>query len=476
VLDAKLELLALVEERERRRRYNAASTIFPDDGPLRRELYPKHMRFFAAGKSVRVRAFLAANRIGKTTAGTLELSYHLTGQYPEWWVGKRFHRPIRAWAVSDTQSSVRDNVQRKLIGTTASVGTGWVPRDAIINTASKSQPSGAIDFAQVRHASGGMSVVTFKSYDMGRAKFQGDDIDVILLDEEPGDYGIYSECVTRTATTQGIVMLTFTSLRGITPLICRFMPEFAAGTDLELEDDGSSREIVVCGWDDVPHLDDETKRELKAEYAPHELQARTQGIPNIGVGQIYPVPESEFVIDPIRLPDYWPRVCALDPGWNRTAAIWAAHDVETDTVYLYSEHYRGYAEVEVHAAAIKARGIRIPVVSDDATDVEGASVVGKYAKQGLLIRKTQKSDKDARIQEVYSRLSTGRMKVFSTLHNWLFEFRMYRRDEQGRIASEHDHAMNCTEYIVQSGLKVARPLNPPREIVTVQEQTFGIYD
>src|SRR5690606_40012990 len=109
---------------------------------------------------------------------------------------------------------------------------------------------------------------------------------------------------------------------------------------------------------DVPRLDGATKKQLKSEYAPHEIQARTLGIPSVGIGSIYTVPERDFVIDPIPLPDHWPRVCALDPGWNRTAALWGAWDQEADCVYLYSEHYRGYAEVEVHAAAIKARGIR----------------------------------------------------------------------------------------------------------------------
>ncbi|MFK5283259.1 hypothetical protein ACI3PL_27175, partial [Lacticaseibacillus paracasei] len=84
-------------------------------------------------------------------------------------------------------------------------------------------------------------------------------------------------------------------------------------------------------------------------------------------------------------------------------------------------------------------------VSDDSTDVEGNTTVGKFAKAGLLIKKAQKSDKDARIYEVYSRLSSGRMKVFrGALPNWLFEFRQYRRNENGKIVSPHDHAMNAT--------------------------------
>ena len=53
------------------------------------------------------------------------------------------------------------------------------------------------------------------------------------------------------------------------------------------------------------------------------------------------------------------------------------------------------------------------------------------------------------------RLSTGRLKVFKTLPNWLAEFRIYRRDERGRIVKENDHLMDASRYLVVSGLNLA---------------------
>ena len=91
-----------------------------------------------------------------------------------------------------------------------------------------------------------------------------------------------------------------------------------------------------------------------------------RGIPSLGAGAIYPVPESEVVVQPFKVPHYWPICYALDVGWNRTAALWAAHDTETDTAYLVSEHYRAHAEPPIHAEAIKARGAWIPGVIDPA--------------------------------------------------------------------------------------------------------------
>ena len=40
--------------------------MYPEEGPLRRELYVKHMEFFEKGKTYRQRMMMAANRVGKT--------------------------------------------------------------------------------------------------------------------------------------------------------------------------------------------------------------------------------------------------------------------------------------------------------------------------------------------------------------------------------------------------------------------------
>ena len=44
------ELLAILEELERRKARQRITTFYPDHGTLRRELYPKHLEFFRAGE------------------------------------------------------------------------------------------------------------------------------------------------------------------------------------------------------------------------------------------------------------------------------------------------------------------------------------------------------------------------------------------------------------------------------------------
>lgn len=224
----KRELVRLLEERERRARRRRFYSLYPDDGPLRRDLYAKHMAFFAAGASEWERAMIAANRVGKTWGvGAYEVTCHLTGLYPEWWTGKRFDGPIDSWAAGDTSQTTRDVIQFALTGVggegaDGDLGTGMIPGDHIVSTSAARGISGAFDTIRVRHASGGVSRLGFKSYDQGRRKFQGTAKHVVWLDEEPPQ-DVYTECVTRLMTLGGHMIATFTPLEGATEVVRKFM-------------------------------------------------------------------------------------------------------------------------------------------------------------------------------------------------------------------------------------------------------------
>lgn len=59
------ELLFLLEEKDRRTRTTKLHSYYPDTGPLKRELYPKHIEFFRAGAKYHQRLFMGGNRVGK---------------------------------------------------------------------------------------------------------------------------------------------------------------------------------------------------------------------------------------------------------------------------------------------------------------------------------------------------------------------------------------------------------------------------
>ncbi|HJT71424.1 MAG TPA: terminase family protein, partial [Terriglobales bacterium] len=290
--------------------------------------------------------------------------------------------------------------------------------------------------------------------------FYGTRQDLVWLDEE-AEQKIYVECLTRTLSTvpvepNGIVLFTFTPLWGLTDIVGEFI-------QAETEPD-SPKCTIGATWDDAPHLSPETRAQLYASIPPYQRDARTKGIPQLGSGAIYPVPESDFLVDDFAIPAYWTRGYGMDVGWSKTAAIWGAHDRDSDIAYLTSEHYRGQAEPIIHAESIKARGIWIPGFIDPAANgrsqIDGQQLFQIYKNQGLKLQMADNA-REAGIYEVWMRLSTGKLKVFRSCRNWLSEFRTFARDEDGKIINEQKfHLMAATRYLFMGG-KIARWVAKP---------------
>jgi|SRR5208283_98489 len=202
-----------IEAELRWRSEHKLESFYPDTGPLRRELYVKHMQCFEAGAKYAERCFMAANRVGKSEGvGAYEMTLHLTGKYPDWWKGRRFNRPVSTWAAGKDAKTVRDILQFALLGPGPQYGTGLLPADAILSTTPKAGTPEAVERAYVQHATGGRSDVTFKSYDSGVESFYGTRKDVVWLDEE-AEQKIYSECLLRTLATCQVSRTGFCLLR-----------------------------------------------------------------------------------------------------------------------------------------------------------------------------------------------------------------------------------------------------------------------
>jgi phage terminase large subunit-like protein len=415
------------------------------------------MEFIELGRIFRERLFCAANRVGKTELGAYETTLHLTGDYPDWWPGRRFDHPTEGWASGKTSKTTQDIVQEKLLGRPGELGTGMIPADRIIRTTNKPGLAGAVDTITVRHVSGRYSVVGLKSYEQGRGAYEGTAKHFCWNDEEP-PIDVYTEALYRTATTGGLLYTTFTPLEGMSEVVMSFFePD-------DREAASKVKRVVSATWDDVPHLDAETKAQLIASTPPHQRDARTRGIPSLGAGAIYPVPESDIVVEPRAIPPEWPRCFGLDVGWKRTAGVWIARDPSTGILYLYHEHYRGQAEPVVHAAGLKAPGAWIPGVIDPASaganQIDGRNLLQLYTELGLDLQPAVNAVESG-IYQVWELLSSGRLKVFSSCGNWISEFRRYHRDEKGRIVKHDDHAMDATRYAVMSG--IARMCTEPRQ-------------
>ena len=389
---------------------------------------------------------MAANRVGKSEAGAYELTCHLTGLYPPWWEGRRFEKPVECWAVGTNSQTTRDIVQAKLLGSVQMPGTGMVPAHLIVSTISSRGLPGALEGAVIRHISGGNSLLGLKTYEQGRPSFEGTSKDVIWCDEEP-PADCYTEMLYRTVTTKGIVMVTFTPLQGMSDVVKGFLePESDIAVDFKT--------FIQAGWKDVPHLDAEEQRALMATTPPYQIAARTEGEPSLGSGAIYPIAEREILVPTAEIPSSWPRVYAMDVGWNRTAVIWGAKDPGSGRIVLYDEHYRGHGEPASHAEGVRARGAWMRGVIDPASSgsnqIDGRKLIDIYARLGLHLEPAVNAV-EAGLTETWNLLVSGRLVVQEHLTNWRSEFRKYHRDEQGKIVKASDHLMDATRYLIISG-------------------------
>jgi predicted phage terminase large subunit-like protein len=193
-------------------------------------------------------------------------------------------------------------------------------------------------------------------------------------------------------------------------------------------------------------------------YAAHDDQvdALTQALHRLqGVSRvIYTAAESDIACDSIDIKN-WPRVFAMDARPTETAALWAALDPQTQTVYVYSEYYQSHGEAAVHAQGIRSRGKWIPGLLDPMANgrsqSDGFHLLGLYQDSGLDLDSVPDCEQSG-VCEVQQRIRSGRLKVFRTLENFFREYRLYRRDAQGRIVRQNDLLMNCLRYICVAGV------------------------
>lgn len=387
---------------------------------------------------------MAGNQLGKTWAGGFEAAIHATGLYPAWWTGKRFDKPTVGWASGVTGETVRDSVQRILMGRPGEFGTGSLPLDCIAGHSTSRGIADLLDTIEVKHKSGGISRIGLKSYEKGREKWQAETLDWVWFDEEP-PADIYSEGVTRTNATKGMVWMTFTPLQGMSEVVKRFM--------LEKSPD---RHVTQMTIEDAEHYTPEERARIIAGYPEHEREARAKGIPVLGSGRVFPVAEEAIKEAQPSIPSHWVRICGLDIGWDHpTAAVWFAWDRDTDTIHLYDCYRLKEQTPVIHAAAIRNRGDWIPVAwPHDGLQHDkgsGIEIAQQYRDQkvNMLPEKATFPDGgngvEAGIMDLLDRMKTGRFKVAEHLNDWWEEFRLYHRKD-GQIVKEGDDLMAATRY------------------------------
>lgn len=452
-----LSIARAIQAFSEHKKYNLIDSVFPLTGPFSRFNYAKHWDFFTAGAQHRFRVLGGGNGSGKSFTGATELTYHMTGQYPEGWEGYRFKKAIKVWVICESGSLWRDSMQQALLGSVGEeLGTGLIRKEFLHDTKSMPGVPGAIGQIQTKHKTGGISSVTVKTFEMGRNQFQAATLDLLIFDEEPPEE-IYAECIMRTRGVKGVkepgrVMMLFTPLKGLSEVVLRYLPNGRFPPN-GVHPEHPDRYAIAVSWDDAPHLTEEDKKTMMAEMPPNERDARTKGIPALGSGRIYPVSEDDIICKPFEIPEYFPRAYGLDFGWNNTAALWMAQDPTTQVKYLYAEYKKGKVQDSEHVFAIKQRGDWMAGAADPSGGGrrdDGKMRIDYYRSLGLDLYPGHNGI-IAGIGQVYNDLTSGMLKVFSNLHMFLDEIRIYRYDSKdpNKVArNQDDHLLDTLRYLL----------------------------
>jgi phage terminase large subunit-like protein len=441
----------------------------------------EHQKSFFTTISDR-RGILAANRIGKTVSTCYETAMHLTGIYPGWWEGKRYDRPITAMVAGEGWSQVALVLQNELLGTPdvklrENIGSGAIPKNCIDQDTMRSDGANCIG-VEIRHRTGGKSYLLFANYTQEVRQLQGFKLNLAVFDEQPPD-DFFSEIVTRTATTQGMVMCSFTPLKGLNGLVSKFWNR-EQGYD-----------YIRVSWADVPEYDpwgeafllNSTRQQLERDYLPHERDARIQGKPIMGKGAVFQIrtwPTYRTGDIPFQEMRNICRVIALDLGLvnDKTVISLMYWDPYEKTAWLHRQIVVQGVEEAVptqyinHLLRPEVYGTPIVLPAD-------ANTQGRYTMSSTSIRELFEqyelnviqgaimnppdpqgrttNHKSYGINQMRQMLEVGSLMVNENCVEFLREAQNYYVDTQGRF-SDPDDCIDSARYALLACLQgIAEP-------------------
>lgn len=441
----KLELLALLEEKQRRAQLYRYRAVYA-------ALYPWQCEFIRNTASYPQVCLIAANRIGKTYTGTYADAIHALGDYPDGWEGHKFDHAPLIWCLGYSGEKTRDLLQAPIVGRKNGdrFEGGLIPPDRIIGYESMTGTPNALRTVLVRHASGDVARIQFWSYSQGQHALMGDDVDWYHIDEEPRDTAIFPQVLVRTASGDkgrgGRGILTFTPENGRTELVIQFM-----------DTPSRAQHCMQKGWDDAPHLDEKVKEDLLASFPAHQRDMRTKGIPMLGHGRIYDLAEDKISCKAFDIPRHFALIDGMDFGWDHPQAhIQLAIDRDNGMMYVT----RAWKERERSAGqawtATKDWSANVPTAwPPDGLQMEKGSTkqVKKYYTEAgfkLLAEHATWPDGgngvEVGLMEIRDLMTLGKFKVFEGLREVFDEFLQYHRDEKGKIAKVKDDLWDAIRY------------------------------
>lgn len=424
---------------------------------------------------IKIFGLLGGNRSGKTELGAFIAMVWLLGKsYFEgtevWELVKDLpvpEPPNNIWVIGLDFPTLRDVIWgEKFIN--GRQHPGLLPKDDLI--IKKVNQSDYQIFAQ------NGSLITGKSADSGREKFQSASVDLIWIDEEP-EVEIFDECYQRTIDCAGKILLTLTPLTdtasGVrTPWVFDLYEASQKG--------GTDSKFVQLSVLDNPHVPDEEKEKLLQKWAGHvEEKARLYGSFVQRSGLVYNMWNPKFhMVKPFVIPKEWRRVVSIDPAaTGTTAGVWGAFD-EKGNLFLYREYYDRDKVVSEHAKGLLMRNagevvdiwLIDPKWGSQRNAADHKQNMLLYRESGIPVRLAEVDESfglNVSLEYFNSTMTAGsrhpRIFVFEDLHNFRFEIEHYvwdsfsKGDQKGlskdKPRKRNDHLLNAMQYMCAGRFK-----------------------
>lgn len=307
----KLDYLNLLNEKERRAK----------DDPLK---YAKqHDKQREATKSDKaVRALFWGNRVGKTEWGAQEVARYALNRHPYRTIGE----PVEIWAACPSFEAQEETTQKKLLS--------YIPEKDIEHI--------SYVYSKIvrKIALKNSTIISFKSYEQGREKFQGTGKRLIWFDEEP-PHDIWEECFVRVEAGQQLdVILTMTAIKGMTWVY----------DDIYLDTGNEDLFVSEAGWDDNPYLTEKQKDQMARGLSAASLKVRREGKFTKRVGLVCAWwGRDTHVRHYDHLDRTWTWYEVLDGGWSDPAAYLLIGVDNDGDVHVVD----GFREKQLRAEKIK---------------------------------------------------------------------------------------------------------------------------
>ena len=444
------------------------------------QAYPWQQKAIEMADENRVVGVIASNQSGKSEVASSIVTALATGIIPSWWKGRKYDRPVKIMVAGVDGNHNKNVIQEKLIGTNnwrikADRGTGMIPKDYIIEESAVTVRGDDLSAIKIKHVSGGSSEIIFRAYSQGREAAQGFQADCIMIDEQPKD-DFWAESLVRTAATGGFVICSFTPLLGMTGLVEKLFvlpalpdsPEDKFGKKYKTEEGWA---MVRATWEDIEHISENDKKQLRKGFAPYEADARTFGMPIAGHGRIFPFQRSEIIYSPADtvIPETLPHLVGIDIGHGHgrdpSAAIQVAWDKEKDILYITESNLDSTDTTRDMAKLIMKTDHQSPVAwPPDAgkASMNASSSVAQQLREmnvnllGKPFMNPKGADgkrnnyKNTGILEINQRFSEGRLKINENCVPLLNEIEQYSYTESGKIQDGRDHCIDAMRYAIMS--------------------------